>query len=183
MHSGTNRTLDHGRTGGGELPIDSMAMVFFGKARKICFPGQSVVRSRMCYGLSTSRWSTQPPRKKRWLTMVWNSKKMAPTRMANNKNFTNPNQGDGSAAGSAGFGLVVIGSLSSVCRQQRSTTQFFDLRLSLTPAVSNTFLRDASPGKSWNWYSSLRPSFLQLSPGEYPLPGLLTALWRFSRTR
>jgi hypothetical protein len=88
------------------------------------FSGPKSSSFGMCYGLRTARWSTQPPRKKRWRTMVWQSKKMAPTRIANSKNFTNPSQGDGFAAGSVVFGITVTTSLFAACRQQRSSTRF-----------------------------------------------------------
>jgi hypothetical protein len=40
--------------------------------------------------------------------MAWASRKMLATKMANKRNFTNPNQGDGCSAGSVVFELRVI---------------------------------------------------------------------------
>ncbi len=60
------------------------------------------------YGFSTSRWSTQPPRKKRWRTIGCPSRKMRPTKMASKRNFTRPTQGDGRSAGSVVFEISVI---------------------------------------------------------------------------
>lgn len=65
-------------------------------------------RCLACYGFSTSCWSTQPPRKKRWRTMSWPTRKMMTIKMTNKRNFTIPSQGEGKVAEAVAFEISVI---------------------------------------------------------------------------
>jgi hypothetical protein len=47
-----------------------------------------------CYGFSTSRWLTEPPRKKRWRTMSWASRNTITINRTRKRNFTIPSQGE-----------------------------------------------------------------------------------------
>ena len=76
--------------------------------QKIDLAGTILRTGISCYGFNTSRWSTQPPRKKRCDTMDWASRNMRPTRMANKRTFTNPNQGDCRTSEFVVFGTMVI---------------------------------------------------------------------------
>jgi hypothetical protein len=72
------------------------------------FEGNDGTFSLCCYGFSTSRWLTQPPRKKRWRTMSRPSRKMITANRTKKRNLTVPSHGEFRPAGPVmlEFGLI-----------------------------------------------------------------------------
>lgn len=69
--------------------------------------GRAAFHTEARYGFNTSWLSIHPPRKKRWFTISWASRKMRPAKRASKRNFTIPNHGD-CFARAVVFGMTVI---------------------------------------------------------------------------